>query len=116
MARIELGCAGHFIASAACQWRRHTEINGYRISSVGNYFPANSQKRGTIGAGPDSFFETYVFRLTKYLAKDSEKCGCHAVADWSEIDGQRYATTGEAQAGHERYVRKYARRKAGWAK
>jgi len=32
-----------------------------------------------------------------------------AVCDFSEIDGTRYATAGEAQAGHEKFVAKYRR-------
>lgn len=112
MSRIELGCAGHLIVSSNCQWRRHTEVNGrYRVSSIGNYFPDRDKGRVTIGAGEDAFFETMVFRITKKLSDQSEKCGCHEVSEWSEIDGERYATAGEAQAGHERYVRKLLRRK-----
>lgn len=113
MSRTELGCPGHFIAVSSCQWRRHTEVNGrYRVSSVGDYYPDRDGRRKTIGSGTADFFETMVFRLTKKLAGDPEKCGCHEVAEWPELDGERYATAGAAQAGHERYVRKYLRRKS----
>ena len=103
--RIELGCAGHFIAARSCRWRRHTQVGNYRVSSVGDYFPRD--ERETIGAGPDDFFETYIFKTTDAQARDNEGCGCHQVAEWSEIDGRRWATAGEAQAGHESFVAKY---------
>lgn len=108
--RLELGCAGHFICARDCNWRRHTQVGNYRISSVGDlYYRSDKNERQTIGAGPNTFFETYVFELTNKLAKGNEGCGCKEVKGWSEIDGERYATAGAAQAGHERYVAKYQR-------
>ena len=113
--RIELGCAGHFICAKDCHFRRHTQVNGYRVSTVGNLYYSHEKNGGrkTLGPGKDSFFETYVFRTTDKPVADSEGCGCMEVAEWSEIDGQRYATAGEAQAGHEKYVRKYMRKEKG---
>jgi len=106
---IELGCPGHFIAVSSCRWRRHTQVGNYRVSSVGDYFP--NGKRDTIGAGTDAFFETMVFETTGKQDKDNEGCGCRQVKKWNEIDAQRYATAGEAQKGHEAFVRKYARKR-----
>lgn len=108
---IELGCAGHLLVARWCAYRRHTQVGAFRVSTVGDYYPATgrgeeSGPRTTIGAGADSFFETLVFRTTDKPASDSG-CGCREVVDWSEIDGERYATAGEAQTGHERYVTKY---------
>lgn len=103
---VHLGCAGHFIASNSCRWRRHTQVGRYRVSSVGDYWCDN--RRQTLGCGPDSFFETFVFRTTGQPDSDSEGCGCQAVTSWSEIDSERYATAGAAQQGHERFVAKYA--------
>lgn len=104
---IELGCAGHLIVAHKCHWRRHTQVGNYRVSTVGNYFPYRDKPRETIGAGEHSFFETLVFETTDEQDPENESCGCRAVKDWSEIDGERYATAGEAQAGHERYIEKY---------
>jgi hypothetical protein len=106
---VELGCPGHLIAASYCHWRRHTQIGNYRVSSIGNYFPDRDGKRDTIGAGDDAFFETMVFRLTDTPEAESEGCGCRSVVSWIEIDGTRYATAGEAQAGHEAMVKKYLR-------
>lgn len=105
--RVELGCAGHFICAKYCSFRRHTQVGRYRISTVGDLFYAKDPKRKTVGSGPNDFFETYVFRTTDKPAEDNDGCGCFAVESWSEIDGERYATAGDAQAGHERYVAKY---------
>lgn len=103
--RVEFGCVGHCIVGRNCLWRRHTQVAGFRISSVGNYY--SNGKRETLGAGDDSFFETMVFATTNKRAKCSDGCGCMEVSDWCEIDGERYATAGKAQAGHEKYVKKY---------
>lgn len=104
--REELGCAGHFICAKDCHWRRHTQIGKYRVSTVGNlFFHHEPNKRQTLGA--TGYFETLVFPLTDEQDDENEGCGCRKVADWTEIDGERYDTAGEAQAGHERYVSKY---------
>jgi hypothetical protein len=116
MKREELGCAGHFICAKDCHFRRHTQVThgkrGYRISTVGNLYFADGGERQTLKAGKDYFFETLVFRLTDKPTADSEGCGCLEVQEWSEIDGQRYPTAGEAQKGHEKYVARYARKLA----
>jgi hypothetical protein len=102
----ELGCIGHFIAAKNCLFRRHTQVGSkYRVSTVGDYYV--DDKRQTIGAGDSDYFETYVFRTTGKPAKGSEGCGCVEVAEWSEIDGNRSATAGEAQLCHEAFVNKY---------
>lgn len=104
--RVELGCAGHFICAQDCRWRRHTQVGDYRVSSVGDlYYKHEPKKRQTVGAM--GYFETLVFKLSKEQSEGNEGCGCREVAEWSEIDGERYETAGEAQAGHERYVAKY---------
>ena len=107
--RIELGCAGHFICAKDCRFRRHTQVGGaYRVSTVGDmYFDHEKGKRQTVGAGENSFFETYIFETTGVPDTGNEGCGCITVKEWSEIDGRRWATAGEAQAGHEEFVAKY---------
>lgn len=70
------------------------------------YFDDRSRKRETVNAS--SFFETKVFVTRPNQEPENENCGCHDVADWIEIDGQNYDTAGEAQAGHEAMVAKYA--------
>lgn len=105
--RRELGCPGHFIAVKSCNFRRHTQVENYRISTVGDLYYGDDPIRKTVGAGARDFFETYVFKTTGAPAEGNEGCGCIEVADWSEVDGRRYATAGEAQIGHEEFVSKY---------
>lgn len=105
--RVELGCAGHFICSDRCRWRRHTQVGPYRISSVGDFFPDKNGPRDRVGGSPNAYFETMVFETTGQPDADNEGCGCAAVREWLGLDCERYATAGEAQAGHERYVEKY---------
>jgi hypothetical protein len=106
----ELGYPGHCIIAGSCRWRRHTQVGeSYRVSTIGEYFPGRDEKRGTLGAAPDSFFESMVFATLPRRDKKNDGCGCLAVASWTELDCQRYATAGEAQKGHEALVRKYRR-------
>ena len=101
----ELGCAGHLIVLESCRWKRHTQVGRYRISTVGDYY--YQEKRTTLGAGEDSFFETMVFKTTDKQEKNNDGCGCKEVSDWSELECIRYSTAGKAQAGHEKMIKKY---------
>lgn len=105
--RVELGCPGHLIIASLCRWRRHTQVANYRVSTVGDYYLPKGTERQTLGAEDDSFFETMVFRTSDVAEPQSEGCGCRRVDDYGEIDCARYATAGEARAGHERHVAKY---------
>ena len=108
VSRVELGCAGHFLCAADCHWRRHTQVGNYRISSIGDlYFNYEPKRRQTVGGGKSDFFETFVFKTMDDDADSNEGCGCRKVADWSEIEGIRASTAGEAQACHEKMVKKY---------
>lgn len=108
MKKIEvrhLGCPGHLIVARFCHWRRHTQIGDfYRVSTVGDYY-IDSQRQ-TVGSGEHDFFETMVFKTNGKPENGSDGCGC-LQADFSEIDGTRYATAGSAQAGHDTFVAKY---------
>ena len=108
----ELGCAGHFIGARNCAWRRHTQIIGsvdsFRVSSVGDYRPSDSREAQTLGASPESFYETAVFRLTSKPAEGSEGCGCLEPVSWMEMEMRRCATAGEAQRQHHAMVIKYS--------
>ena len=105
------GYPGHFICAAQCRFRLCTKVGNYLISTVGDMLDSCTEKRDTIGAGPDDFFETYVFKGGPRCNVAS--CGCEQPSiDGHEIDGERCATAGEAQALHLKYCEKYARMKA----
>ena len=102
------GNAGHLIVSGKCRFHLCTEVGKYLVSTVGEYYSRDSENMDTIGAGKDSFFETYIFKINGRC-----ECGCGMPThDGSEIDGKRYSTRKEANEGHSKYVAKYAKRKA----
>ena len=104
----ELGCAGHLCVSHRCRWKRHTQVGLYRVSTLGDYFPTGlGGKRDTLGGGEDTFFESMVFLTTGKPDPENEGCGCYEVANWAELECARYATAGEANAGHEALIQKY---------
>ena len=100
------GYAGHFIAANYCRFRLCTKVGDYLISTVGDYW--HHDERQTLGADPDSFYETYVFKAGARCSVPS--CGCNMpnLADACEIEGERCATAGEAQVLHLKYCEKYA--------
>ena len=100
---VELGCPGHFVGGHRCAWHRHTQVGNYRVSTVGDYYPKDS--RETLGSG--KYFETMVFSTSSKSDSGNEGCGCRQVKSWTELMCKRYATAGEAQAGHEATVEMY---------
>lgn len=129
MARVERDFKGHLIVADDCQWFRTTDVNGYRVSTIGEWLPPAAIWRITNGVkqqypglyrpgeyydpGPDGFheirvsldpkrpalYETMVFEL----ATTPCECGCGApmVDNWSGLEQRRYSTRDEAIAGHE---------------
>ena len=90
------GHAHHFCAADRCRWHLATFVaNGtIVVSSVGDYWYNN--KRQTLGVGPDSWYETFVFRTDPTHLDD----GCPTVISFDEIDSVRYATVDDANNGH----------------
>ena len=93
----------------SCKFRLCTQVGAYLISTVGDlqFTPAGPRK--TLGAGDETFFETFVFKAGAEPCQD-DSCGCGLPSpdDYGEIDSERAATAGEAQAMHLRYCHKYA--------
>lgn len=98
----ERGEPGHFVGARSCWWRRHTHVNGYCISSVGEYFPGETMVR-LDGAGsgdhPPAYYETMVYRV---LPDDR--------TEDVEIDSCRWQEREEANLGHNAMVSKWATR------
>lgn len=93
------GQAGHFIAADSCLWHLHTHVNGYCISSVGEYHP-RSERGSAAGQmmpiGSERFYETLVFKITAAGIPSSD-----------EIDGIGSTGRDEAQREHMAMVAKY---------
>jgi len=100
MAKVEhFGQTGHFCAADKCRFHLHSHVNGYCVSTVGEYYPHvgyGIANMCTLGAAPKSFYETMVFRLV-----DGDHDGC-------EIYCRRYADRDEANAGHAAALGEYA--------
>lgn len=121
--RLELGCKGHLIVGNSCRWHRHTQVGNYRISTIGDYYSVNYKKldkgvprslaleRDRVGSGAKDFFESQVFKTSRKREKQNDGCGCRRVIDWGGLECKRYPTAGKAQAGHERLVQKYLRKR-----
>jgi hypothetical protein len=111
------GYPGHLIVAPWCQFRLCTKVGDYLISTVGDWRPPlqgeRTAPRKTIGAGDDSFFETYVFKAGKRCTESDCGCNMPSLEDACEIDGERTATAGAATEAHMRYCLKYSQANTG---
>lgn len=108
---IWYGNGGHFCGLPECQFHLCTEVNGYLISTVGEYYPDGYKKgRGMVELtlAKDSFYETMVFHMT------GSRCGCGCGlpdVNLSAIEQINYKTPKEANENHIKLCRKYQRMK-----
>lgn len=91
------GQAGHLIVARSCSFHLHTHVNGYCVSTVGEY-----RSRGPYAAieeiGCDRLYETMVFKLN---AEGTD------VEDHTELWVEPYNDRDSANAGHIELVKKW---------
>lgn len=105
------GHAGHLCVANSCRFHLCTKVGRYLVSTVGDYFMDN--KRETLGAEADSFFETYVFNAYPGTQCLDTNCLCGMPkVDFNQIEGVRCATAGDAARTHMKMCKKYAGKKA----
>lgn len=120
---VNVDGSGHFCGSDRCGWHMHTHVNGWCVSSVGEYRPKNHRgcKTEPIGYGPapkgGRLYETMVFALVDDSHQDrwrdalllpgwtrDEAVKNHALAV-NEMAGQNVAD----------WLKKLERERATWA-
>lgn len=111
----------HFIGSHNCEFRLATYVNGYIVSTVGEY--ALYGKYPTVGESKylkkiygkkiysslgnmDEFYETMVFNAAKNTKEESQCC-LYIVEDLNPIVTIHYKTNIEAYNGHMKYIKEY---------
>jgi hypothetical protein len=99
--RRYLGRPGHFIAADNCRFRLHTHVNGFCVSTVGDYWPPMLPGRPAptepSQIGYKRLYETMVFPL----GENDEP------SDWSGLEMRAYNSAEDAEAGHESMLRQY---------
>lgn len=102
--RLEMPHPGHFIGSNRCHFRRNTYINGYIVSTVGEYRPLAiidpDEKDQDEDIGFNRKYETMVFEA----CESGDACCPFVQANGNELDLMGYNDPGEAQIGHEKMV------------
>lgn len=87
------GQAGHFICAHDCLFHLHTHVNGYCVSTIGDYYPSYKRKGDDLGeaheVGYQRMFETMIFRLTS-----------DGGVEGGELECVPYNERDEAAAGH----------------
>lgn len=121
--RVEMPHAGHFICGHMCQFHRNTYVNGYIVSTVGEYTPHHVfKKRGgervlETRSDRDAFafeelgygrlYETMVFKAIRAPANERQCCPWRHESG-ENIDFEGYNDAALANAGHEEMVAKWA--------
>ena len=103
--REYFGCAGHFICSHDCRFHIHTHVNGYCVSTVGEYRPPYIEAgKGWEEIGYGRIYETMVFKLP-----NNASCGNSGkhIEDYGELECVGYNDHDAANAGHEAMCTKY---------
>ena len=121
LGRIYMPHPGHFIGGQSCCFHLNTYVNGYIVSTVGEYAPSHVFENGAMRPRRDddpvepfgypresSLYETMVFRAKKSEETDAKwQCCPWRQADGHDLDFKRYATATDAVAGHEAMLKKY---------
>lgn len=103
---------GHFLASAFCKFRLNTYVNGYIISTVGEYTDdptevfEGDERMKNLGwdiEGDPIFYETMVF---KAVSIDRGCCPYKAHVE-NDVSTSRYKSSEEAFKGHYEIIEKY---------
>lgn len=101
---LNMPCAGHFIGAGQCKFFKNTYVNGFIVSTVGEYRPSGK----TVEIGFERFYETMVFK-----AKKSDVSCCKYVqSSGRNIDFAGYKTELDAEFGHYRMVFKYEKKRS----
>lgn len=93
------GYPGHFCCVDRCCFRLNTLVGSHRVSTVGCYHPEGGDPDVLVEIGIGRKFETMVFNV------DSNG----EISDYNEIDSAGYNTAEDAQAGHMKMCKRYAR-------
>ena len=133
------GLAGHFICASWCRFHLCTQVGGYLISTVGQYWPERGSREihaqicdpgwlaencelkgdyfdaaymkrfGYEDIGCNRKFETMVFKAGVLCT--AKECGCGQPSiDGSELDFDAYNTVKEATEGHMAMCEKWAKK------
>jgi hypothetical protein len=119
--------AGHFICGSQCRFRLNTYVNGYIVSTVGEYVPDSAVRAilrasrgrktdlrgdaeeadfGFEDIGVDRKYETMVFKGHK----SKHTCCPYEMVSGENIDFAGYNDPGEAYKGHMKMIRKWSKK------
>ena len=95
----------HFIASRDCNFRLATHVNGFVVSTVGEYRPRSADREASyeeIGLG--RLYETHVYRA---LPGENPCCPFEADVCAGTEDSAAYNDAASAYAGHMAMLEKW---------
>ena len=95
------GYAGHLCVGKRCAYHLATRIDGYLISTVGDWIDGGTVPR-EIGPEPDDLFESYVF-----LCRGEDCEGNPIIVNWEGVERRHYANSLSAELGHYELLEKY---------
>lgn len=86
------GYAGHLCVGKRCAFHLSTHVGHFLVSTIGHYISDNKDRMEPIGSGEQSLFETMVFPCN-----DAEIGADPNIISWESVDGERYATSADAE-------------------
>jgi hypothetical protein len=95
----------HFCGAESCRFRMATYVNGYIVSTIGEWFLKDKTEKQEIGL--NRFYETMVFKAIK---SDCKACP-YEIESGCEIDIEGYNEPEEAFEGHYKMCEKYDKTK-----
>lgn len=98
------GNAGHLCVSHMCRFHLCTEVGGYLVSTVGEYYRDQDDEEMTALGFGKQFYETEVF---KWEGRCGCGCGLPEIIP-TALDQVRYETPKEANEGHLSMCEKYS--------
>ena len=98
--------AGHFICGERCQFRLNTHVNGFIISTVGEFVPVSKMDGAAFEEiGYKRLYETMVFKAKK----SKHGCCAYVQKNGNNIDFAGYNKPTDAYNGHMKFIRKYSK-------
>lgn len=101
----------HLIIADSCRFRLDTYVNGYIISTKGEYIPKISDgefKSQFQEVGYDRLYETMVFKAMKRKGKENQCCPWE-IADHGELMMRPYNDAVSAFKGHYDICEEYSK-------
>lgn len=105
--------ASHLCVASKCKYGKTTTIDGYIISSVGEWYPGRPMDDGMCEIGYGRFYETIVFKWDDEFCTEADcDCGVPVISELCELDAMSSNDRETTDLNHELMVARWLEMKA----